>query len=74
MSPQTKLLDFNLTLSQVWKDKIEMRNQSHKLNLKVVEYSKGSLFPIRKKRKQAGAELGQAQLKLGLGFTSTDLH
>ena len=23
---------------------------------------------------QAGAELGQAQLKLGLGFTSTDLH
>ena len=25
-------------------------------------------------RKQAGAELGQAQLKLGLGFTSTNLH
>ena len=24
--------------------------------------------------KQAGAELGQAQLKLGLGFTSTNLH
>ena len=26
------------------------------------------------KEKQAGAELGQAQLKLGLGFTSTNLH
>ena len=25
----------------------------------------------KKKRKQAGAELGQAQIKLGLGFTST---
>ena len=24
--------------------------------------------------KQAGAELGQAQLKLGLGFTSTNFH
>ena len=24
--------------------------------------------------KQAGAELGQAQLKLGLDFTSTNLH
>ena len=24
-----------------------------------------------KKKKQAGAELGQAQIKLGLGFTST---
>ena len=24
-------------------------------------------------KKQAGAELGQAQLKLGLGFTSTNL-
>ena len=24
--------------------------------------------------KQAGAELGQAQLKLGLGFTPTNLH
>ena len=24
--------------------------------------------------KQAGAELGQAQLKLGLGFTSIKLH
>ena len=24
--------------------------------------------------KQAGAELGQAQLKLDLGFTSTNLH
>ena len=27
-----------------------------------------------KSMKQAGAELGQAQLKLGLGFTSTNLH
>ena len=27
-----------------------------------------------KENKQAGAELGQAQLKLGLGFTSTNLH
>ena len=26
------------------------------------------------KAKQAGAELGQAQLKLGLDFTSTNLH
>ena len=32
---------------------------------------------IKKKKsikKQAGAELGQAQLKLELGFTSTSLH
>ena len=31
-----------------------------------------SFFNIQncKKKKQAGAELGQAQLKLGLGFTS----
>ena len=29
---------------------------------------------IKNKKKQAGAELGQAQLKLGLGFTSTNLH
>ena len=27
-----------------------------------------------KKLKQAGTELGQAQLKLGLGFTPTNLH
>ena len=26
---------------------------------------------MKNKKKQAGAELGQAQLKLGLGFTST---
>ena len=32
--------------------------------------------PTRKgdKGEQAGAELGQAQLKLELGFTSTNLH
>ena len=28
----------------------------------------------RKNKKQAGAELGQAQLKLGLGFTAVKLH
>ena len=31
-------------------------------------------FEFGKNWKQAGAELGQAQLKLGLGFTSTNLH
>ena len=29
---------------------------------------------LKKIRKQAGAELGQAQLKLGLDLTSTNLH
>ena len=29
---------------------------------------------INEKIEQAGAELGQAQLKLELGFTSTNLH
>ena len=40
--------------------------------------SKFSLFPIfpifKKSSKQAGAELGQAQLKLGLGFTRCPLN
>ena len=34
----------------------------------------GKQILTKKKFKQAGAELGQAQLKLGLGFTSTNLH
>ena len=29
---------------------------------------------ISEKGRKAGAELGQAQLKLGLNFTPTDLH
>ena len=38
-----------------------------------MKYGKGSIRikKCHKKWKQAGAELGQAQLKLGLGFTST---
>ena len=31
-------------------------------------------YRLTKSQEQAGAELGQAQLKLGLGFTSTNLH
>ena len=35
----------------------------------------GPVFHLKKKKeKQAGAELGQAQLKLGLGFTLTNSH
>ena len=34
----------------------------------------GSLQSLKNKSKQAGAELGQAQLKLGLDLTSTSLY
>ena len=34
----------------------------------------GNIFLQRKTLEQAGAELGQAHLKLELGFNSTNLH
>ena len=33
-----------------------------------------NMGPNKSEEKQAGAELGQAQLKLGLGFTSIKYH
>ena len=33
--------------------------------------AKESIFRVKNMKEQAGTELGQAQLKLGLGFTST---
>ena len=48
---------------------------------KLVTFGKNTFLKIRtfklqsiKKQGQAGAELGQAQLKLGLGFTSINLN
>ena len=52
------------------KNKIEMqklKNEKQKIQGKA-EWKKEL---EKKDSKQAGAELGQAQLKLGLGFTST---
>ena len=45
---------------------------SHKSWSKLALY--GYCHPSHSSQKQAGAELGQAQLKLGLGFTSTNLQ
>ena len=58
----------DLKLINIYEQKTEMKKISNRKYLRL-RCKFGEIG-----RKHAGAELGQAQLKLGLGFTSTNFH
>ena len=63
-----------LTLGDTWKsDSFEKRRKLTMYSICGIYFCKNNIC-IHLRNKQAGSELGQAQLKLGLDFTSTNLH